>query len=387
MATPFSGTESIAALIQGAAEVESTDVGLRPHRLPAWARARGDAQLALAESQPAGVRLSFTTTAPRVTLTALATRFGYAGVPPRAPGVFDAVVDGSLVASASLASAVVVTLDMTTGRTTTTTAAPEELTFDLGPDDGRSHRVDLWLPHTESVELVALTADAPVHAVPAAARTWLHHGSSISQGSNAATPTGTWASVAARAAGVDLVNLGFGGSALLDPFVARVMRDTPADLVSLAAGINVVGADLMRRRAFTPAVHGFLDTIRDGHPDVPLLVVTPILCPMHEETPGPSAFDAEALAQGRMGFRATGDPAEVAAGKLTLQVVRTELARVVRDRRDPHLHLLDGLALYGPADAAEHPLPDGLHPDAATHQLIGERFGALAFGPGGPFAG
>jgi lysophospholipase L1-like esterase len=165
------------------------------------------------------------------------------------------------------------------------------------------------------------------------------------------------------------------------------MRDTPADVVSLAAGINVVGADLMRRRAFTPAVHGFLDTIRDGHPDVPLLVVTPILCPMHEETPGPSAFDVQALAQGRMGFRATGDPAEVAAGKLTLQVVRTELARVVRDRRDPHLHLLDGLALYGPADAAEHPLPDGLHPDAATHQLIGERFGALAFGPGGPFAG
>ena len=31
---------------------------------------------------------------------------------------------------------------------------------------------------------------------------------------------------AARRAGVDLVNLGLGGSALLDPFVARVIRDT-----------------------------------------------------------------------------------------------------------------------------------------------------------------
>ena len=74
----------------------------------------------------------------------------------------------------------------------------------------------------------------------------------------------------------------------------------------------------MRLRAFGPAVHGFLDTIRDGHPDVPLLVVSPILCPIHEDTPGPGAFDPDALAEGAIRFRATGDPAERAAGKLTL---------------------------------------------------------------------
>ncbi len=89
-----------------------------------------------------------------------------------------------------------------------------------------------------------------------AATIWVHHGSSISQGSNAATPAGTWASIAARAAGVGLVNLGFGGSALLDPFVARVIRDTPADLLSVKMGINIVNADLMRRRAFAPACTG-----------------------------------------------------------------------------------------------------------------------------------
>jgi hypothetical protein len=32
------------------------------------------------------------------------------------------------------------------------------------------------------------------------------------------------------------------------------------------------------------------------------------------------------------------------------------------------------------------PLPDRLHPDAATHRRVGERFAALAFGTGGPFA-
>ena len=74
--------------------------------------------------------------------------------------------------------------------------------------------------------------------------------------------------------GVELINLGLGGSALLDPFTARTMRDTPADLISVKIGINLVNADLMRLRAFIPAVHGFLDTIREGHPTTPLLVVS-----------------------------------------------------------------------------------------------------------------
>jgi hypothetical protein len=36
----------------------------------------------------------------------------------------------------------------------------------------------------------------------------------------------------------------FGGGALLDPFTARVMRDTPADVVSLELAINPVNTDL-----------------------------------------------------------------------------------------------------------------------------------------------
>jgi hypothetical protein len=53
---------------------------------------------------------------------------------------------------------------------------------------------------------------------------------------------------------------------------------------------------------------------------------------------------------------------------------------------DENLHYLDGLHLYGQDDAIEHPLPDALHPDMATHQMIGERFAAYAFSPLGPFA-
>jgi lysophospholipase L1-like esterase len=380
-------TPVTADLLRGAPELEQTPAGVRVHRLPAWARAQAaDPQLAMAESQPSGVRLAFTTAATSVELRAHAVRFGFRGAPARPLGVFDLVVDGRPAGQASLAEATVVTIDMATGARETEQGAVGGVRFGGLPDGEKS--VELWLPHNETVELVGLRTDAPVRPSPERRPVWLHHGSSISQGSNAERPTGIWPAVAASRGGVDLVNLGFGGSALLDQFTARAMRDTPADLISLKLGINVVNADLMRLRAFGAAVHGFLDTLRDGHPDTPLLVVSPILCPIHEDTPGPGTFDEDALAEGLLRFCATGDPAERAAGKLTLTVIREQLARIVLERADadPNLHYLDGLELYGHADAAELPLPDRLHPDAATHQRIGERFAALAFGPGGPLA-
>jgi lysophospholipase L1-like esterase len=278
-------------------------------------------------------------------------------------------------------------MDMATGSAETRPGPVGTVQFGGLPD--RVKDVAIWLPYNEITQLVTLRTDAPVEPVPDEGRTvWLHHGSSISHGSNAASPTTTWPALAASLGGVELINLGLGGSALLDAFTARALRDTPADLISIKIGINLVGADVMRLRAFTPAVHGFLDTIREGHPATPLLVVSPILCPIHEDTPGPSAPDFTQLGEGRLQFRAAGDPAERTAGKLTLNVIRDELARIVKQRtaEDPHLHYLDGRDLYGEADFAELPLPDQLHPDAATHRRIGERFADLAFGSGRPFA-
>lgn len=57
-----------------------------------------------------------------------------------------------------------------------------------------------------------------------------------------------------------------------------------------------------------------------------------------------------------------------------------------RSAHDPNLHYLDGYELYGNADGAELPLPDQLHPDAATHRLMGERFAKRAFTDGGVFS-
>lgn len=372
-------------LFRGALELERTEFGVLPHRLPAWARAQGaDAQLLKAESQPSGVRLAFRTTATTIELDTRRSTVSFAGFPARPDGVIQLVVDGEAVAEDATTGGTVMTVDVATG-VPTTTEGPDQTTRFAGlPDDAKD--VEIWLPHNETIEVRGLRADAPVEPIRSERPVWLHHGSSISHGSNATHPLGTWPAVASRLGGVELINLGFGGSALLDPFTARTIRDTPADLISLKLGINLLNTDLMRLRAFVPAVHGFLDTIREGHPETPLLVVSPIFCGIHENTPGPGAFDLEAIARGQMSFISTGDPAEVAAGKLTLVVIRRELQKIVEARGDANLHYLDGLDLYGEADAATHPLPDALHPDAETQRLIGERFARLAFGAGKPLA-
>ncbi|MFE6776373.1 SGNH/GDSL hydrolase family protein [Streptomyces sp. NPDC057702] len=255
---------------------------------------------------------------------------------------------------------------------------------------GREQDVEIWLPHAAIVELVALRADAPLRpprAVGVPSPRWVHHGSSISQGAGAAGPTGAWPAVAARLAGADLVNLGLSGNALLDPFTARAIRDAPADLISVKVGINIVALDAFRLRTLGPALHGFLDTVREGHPTAPLLVVSPLHAPVVERVPGPMYPDPDAPGPG-VSYRGYGDPAQVASGALTLTSIRRELGRVVAQRAqsDRHLYYLDGLALYGERDFAELPLPDQIHPDDAAQRRIGERFAHLAFGPGGPFA-
>ncbi|MGI5132560.1 SGNH/GDSL hydrolase family protein [Pseudonocardia sp. CA-107938] len=371
-----------AELVRGALDLERGAHGLLPQRLPARARAVADPQLAGAAAQGSGVRLVLRTAATLVELDVHRTVTRFRDLAPRPDCPFDLVVDGEPAGQALPGGGTAMIVDPATFAVEVVEGPVGTVRFAGLPAGEKT--VEIWLPHYERVELVELRTDAPVAPVPARGPVWVHYGSSISQGSNAAQPTGIWPVVAARLAGVELVNLGFSGSAMLDQPVARVLRDLAADLISVKVGINIVNADVMRMRAFTPAVHGFLDTIRDGHPETPLLVVSPVLCPMQEDVPGPAGLDLSAD-DGVIRYRATGDPADVRAGRLTLRTIRAELARIVDQRADPHLHLLDGRELYGEADAADLPLPDRLHPDAATQRLMGERFAALAFGAGGAF--
>ncbi len=363
-------------LVRGVAELEPTDRGLVLHRLPAWVRRQlPDPQLMSMETQPSGARVAFRTTATRVELEFRTSRVAYVGA-DRPRGRVDAFVDGTLVTTDEITGGDAIEVDLVAGTTVPVQGDPH--TTVLSGLDSKDKLVELWLPHNEAVTLVALRADAPVSPDERPRRRWVHHGSSISQGSAATSPSRIWPALAARATDLELRNLGFGGSAMADQCVARVIRDTPADVISIKLGINIVNADAMRLRAFIPAMHGFLDTVRDGHPATPLFLVTPIYCPIHEDTPGPGAFDTSTIGSPQVRFIATGDPAEVTSGRLTLRSIRDALTRIAATRDDRNLHLIDGLSLFGPTDEAAHPLADALHPDTASHELIGTRFAEQA---------
>ena len=365
--------------VRGAAEVEETPDGVVVHRLPAAARAQlPDGFVRMCEEQPSGVRLVLRTAARRLELDVRAARTRAVGRPVPEGGRYDVVVDGQVVGQGTAGEHGVLDLDPVTGTTSGDIGPVTAVTFPELPAGEKD--VAIWLPYAEVTRLVGLRTDAPVsRAVGTGVRPrWVHHGSSISHGASADSPTGTWPVVAARRAGLDLVNLGLSGNAVLDPFTARAIRDQPANLITLKLGINVVNHDCFRRRTFTPAVDGFLDTIREGHPTTPIVVVSPILCPMVEDRPGPTAIDPASPGDAPV-FRTAGRPEELAAGKLSLRVIRQILADVVARRAatDPHLTYLDGLELFGPREWEAMPMPDLLHPDAAGQRHIGERFAEL----------
>lgn len=354
-------------LLRGHAELEATLRGFRPHRLDRAGRSTAGPALLLAESQTSGVRIVARTTASIVAIDVHSTWVDYSGT-RRTRGRCDLVIDGHVERSVPLAEGDALGVDLVhPGSPERTDGGDFRLVFGNLPRHEKT--VEIWLPHDEGTELLALRSDEPLHPVPVSKPRWVHVGSSISQGAAASSPTATWPATAARLAGVELHNLGFGGSMLLQDSIARTVASTPTDIVSCKIGINLVNHATMPLSELAPAVHAFLDTIRAGHPDTPLLVVSPILAPVHEDVPGPSL--AERTADG-IAFVAGGDTRDSDA--MTLRGVRSELERVVAERSDSRLRYVDGTTLYGQSDAEWLPLLDGLHPDTATHRRIGERF-------------
>ncbi|MBB4914796.1 SGNH/GDSL hydrolase family protein [Streptosporangium saharense] len=355
--------------ILGALDLERTPDGIRPRRLPAWTRPRlHDGWMDLVVSHAAGVRLRLRTAARSLALGVHVT------VPKMGAGPlsasFDLAIDGTVLARVPATAGDALSLTVNLANARLIPGPPETVRFDDLSEGEKD--VEIWLPHSAAVELRTLDSDAPLLApTPPPGVAWVHYGSSVSHGPEAPAPTLTWPAVAALTTGAALTNLGFGGNAMLDPEVARAIRDTPADLITLKVGINIVGRASMRERTFVPAVHGFLDTIREGHPDTPIVLVSPTPFAELETKAGPTAPDPETGRQ-----RALGSPG---AGALTLTGVRTLLAKVVGVRADPALRYLDGRELLGPDEARA--LPDGLHPDPAAHLLMGERAARLLLGP------
>ena len=103
-------------ILFGALELERTDVGLLPHRLPSRARAQcDDPQLLMAEAQPSGVRLMFQTSATAIELEVLPTKRDYVGMPPRPAGLYDLRVNGRLEKQERASGGKVLRIDMAKG--------------------------------------------------------------------------------------------------------------------------------------------------------------------------------------------------------------------------------------------------------------------------------
>lgn len=306
----------------GAVSLQRTDEWVMPWRLPWAERALFPPDELLGRAaMPAGVRLVLRSD------TALVA--GTIESHPEATQI-DLCCDGRPLGSVALA-----------GR--------DRFRFSNLPDGDKL--IELWLPQFGEFRLRALELSdgATVAPVEDSRPRWVTYGSSITQCRTAESPTQTWPAIVARERGLNLTCLGYGGQCHLDPLIARMIRDLPADFLSICVGINVYGAASLSPRTFRPAVLGFVRSIRERHPETPFVVISPIYSPDRETAPNGVGF--------------------------TLRAMREEVAAAVEALRaggDGHLHYLDGLELFGP-DLA-HLLPDGLHPDAEGYRMLGSNF-------------
>ena len=211
--------------------------------------------------------------------------------------------------------------------------------------------VELWLPQHREFRLRSLgfSDDATITPYYDTRPKWVTYGSSITHCRAAASPSFTWPAIAAREHGLNLTCLGYGGNCHLEPMVARMMRELPADFLSMKVGINIYGSESLSPRTFQSAIIGFVRIVREKHPNTPFVIISPIFSPPRENT------------RNAVGF--------------TLDEMRQEVADAVqamKDQGDYNLHYVNGLELFGP-DLA-HLLPDDLHPNAEGYKIMGQNF-------------
>jgi hypothetical protein len=311
---------------EGAVSVEHTAEWSQAWRIPHARRALFPPEALLERTEmPAGVRLTFRSNTQSIVGEV---------EPHEEVTQVDLYVDGEWLGSAPLAGV-------------------DNFRFDgIFLHQPRQERlVELWLPQHGRFRLrsVSLSEGASLSKHEDTRKRWITYGSSITQCRTASSPSHTWPGIVAREHGVHLTCLGYGGQCHLDTMVARMIRDLPADYLSMCVGINIYGAGSLGPRAFRPAIIGFVQTVREKHPVLPYVVLSPIFSPPRETT------------KNRVDF--------------TLQDMRDEVALAVETLRaqgDANLHYVDGLEIFGP-DLA-HLLPDELHPNAEGYKLMGRNF-------------
>ena len=129
------------------------------------------------------------------------------------------------------------------------------------------HLTRIILPHLSITKIIDIEGDVclPEKNQTPATR-YLAYGSSITHGSRAVRPTGTYAMQTARLLQSDLINLGFGGGAVCEPQLADyIAGKTNFDFATLELGINMIGA--FETEEFRKRIEYFIPAIANAHPE------------------------------------------------------------------------------------------------------------------------
>ena len=306
---------------QGNISLQKTEDWVMPWRTPHSAHVLFPEPLLERSAMPAGVRISFRSNTTRVSGSI---------VPQKESGMLDLCCDGEVVAALDLSK-------------------KDDFVFENLSDEEKL--IELWLPQFGKFQLRSLEIDdgATLKPFNDTRPRWITYGSSITQCRTAASPTQTWPGIVARTHGLNLTCLGYGGQCHLDAMVARMIRDAPADYISMCLGINIQGASSLGPRAFRPAIIGAVQIVREKHPDIPIVLMSPICSPPREEKPNAVGFHLQRMRE------------EVQAATEALQA-----------HGDTQVHYVDGLTVFGPDFV--HLLPDALHPDAEGYRVMGKNF-------------
>ena len=218
----------------------------------------------------------------------------------------------------------------------------------LPPED---KLIEIWLPQFMRFGLRSISIDdsSYIDQYEDPRPKWITYGSSITHCRAAASSSQTWPAIVSRKHGLNLTCLGYGGNCHLEPMVARMIRDLPADFISMKVGINIYGSSSLSIRTFRSSVIGFIEILREKHIDTPLAVISPIYSPDRETV--------------------------LNTGDLSLQIMRNEIQEAVskiQSYGDRNIHYIDGLSIFG--EQYGHMLPDGLHPIAEGYKVMAENF-------------
>ncbi len=187
--------------------------------------------------------------------------------------------------------------------------------------------------------------DADIEPAPRQPR-WLAYGDAVTQGWLASGPAVAWPAVAGRKLGLEVCNLGYSGSAHAEMTSAMLLAHTPAEIISIAFGMNTWSKVPHTPALLAEELRAFIGLIRRRPPATPVVVMSPVLRPDAEDA-------VNALGATMAELRAAME-----------EVVRTAVAD-----GDDKLILVEGADVLRASELA-----DGVYPGTEGHKRLAAAF-------------